>query len=199
MTVTVPPLPTPPQSTDPQNFAPRADVFLVAMVAQTEAMNAQNAENNRLNASTVVAATNAANSEAASSVNASLAAAAVAAPPFNPTTTYVQGDVVWSLVTGRTYRRNVAGKASADPSADITNWVLLQDYTLPVGNDPAQVPANQNLGRLAFMDTLGVLMLSRNQPAANGSVWVERVSDTSIKLFLRGDDGVARSTTLTLS
>lgn len=199
MTVIVPPLPTPPQSTDPQNFAPRADVFLPALVAQTEAMNAQNEENNRLNASTTAAATNAANSEAASSANAALAAAAVAAPPFNPNTTYAQGDVVWSLVTGRAYRRNLAGKASTDPSADAITWLLLQDYMLPVGQEQGQAPANQLLGRLAFLDALGALMVSRNQPAANGSFWVERVSDTSIKLFMRGDDGVARSTTLTLS
>ncbi|WP_050874346.1 hypothetical protein [Comamonas testosteroni] len=68
-----------------------------------------------------------------------------------------------------------------------------------VGTDPAQIPPIQFLGRLAFLDVLGALMVSKHQPAANGSFWTERVSDTSIKLFLRGDDGVARSTTLTLS
>lgn len=71
--------------------------------------------------------------------------------------------------------------------------------TSAVGTDPAQIPPVQFLGRLAFLDVLGVLMVSKHQPAANGSFWTERVSDTSIKLFLRGDDGVARSTTLTLS
>nr|WP_279091442.1 hypothetical protein [Comamonas thiooxydans] len=71
--------------------------------------------------------------------------------------------------------------------------------TSAVGADPAQVPPVQALGRLAFLDVLGALMVSKHQPAANGAFWTERVSDTSIKLFLRGDDGVARSTTLTLS
>ena len=71
--------------------------------------------------------------------------------------------------------------------------------TSAVGADPAQIPSVQAFGRLAFLDVLGVLMVSRHQPAANGSFWTERVSDTSIKLFLRGDDGIARSTTLTLS
>lgn len=199
MTVTVPALPTPPQSTDPQNFAPRADVFLTALVTQTDAMNEQNAENNRLNANIANSAENAASSAAAANASAALAAATVTAPPFNPITTYAQGDVVWSLVTGRAYRRNVAGKAGTDPSADSTTWLLLQDYMLPVGQDPGQAPANQHLGRLAYMDVLGALTISRNQPAANGSFWVERVSDTSIKLFMRGDDGIARSATLTLS
>ena len=71
--------------------------------------------------------------------------------------------------------------------------------TSAVGTDPAQIPPIQLLGRLAFLDVLGALMVSKHQPAASGSFWTERVSDTSIKLFLRGDDGVARSTTLTLS
>ncbi|WP_050874907.1 hypothetical protein [Comamonas testosteroni] len=71
--------------------------------------------------------------------------------------------------------------------------------TATVGTDPAQIPPIQFLGRLAFLDVLGALMVSKHQPAANGSFWTERVSDTSIKLFLRGDDGIARSTTLTLS
>lgn len=70
---------------------------------------------------------------------------------------------------------------------------------LDVGASPAQVPAGQHLGKLAYMDELAALRATLTQPQAIGSVWVERVSDTSIKLFMRGNDGVARSTTLTLS
>lgn len=71
--------------------------------------------------------------------------------------------------------------------------------TAALGIDPAQVPVAQMLGRMAFADFVGCLLASRNQPADNGSVWAERVSDTSLRIFLRGDDGVARSSTLTLS
>lgn len=70
---------------------------------------------------------------------------------------------------------------------------------LDVGTSPAQVPAVQHLGKLAYMDELAALRATLTQPQAIGAVWVERVSDTSIKLFMRGSDGVARSTTLTLS
>lgn len=70
---------------------------------------------------------------------------------------------------------------------------------LEVGASPAQVPAGQHLGKLAYMDELAALRATLTQPQAIGAVWVERVSDTSIKLFMRGSDGVARSTTLTLS
>ena len=70
---------------------------------------------------------------------------------------------------------------------------------LDVGAAPAQVPAGLHLGKLAYMDELGSLRATLVQPQPIGAVWVERVSDTSIKLFMRGSDGVARSTTLTLS
>ncbi len=68
-----------------------------------------------------------------------------------------------------------------------------------VGPGPGQVPANQLLGALAFMDFLGVLTPMRHQPIALRAVWSEFVSNTSIKLCMRGDDGVVRSTTLTLT
>ena len=70
---------------------------------------------------------------------------------------------------------------------------------LDVGAAPAQVPAGLHLGKLAYMDELASLRATLVQPQPIGAVWVERVSDTSIKLFMRGSDGVARSTTLTLS
>lgn len=197
MTVTVPPLPTPPQSTDPQNFAPRADVFLAALGPQTEAMNAQNAENNQLAAATTAAAAKAAASDVSARNASDLAVNAAAAGRFDPTATYAVKDLAWSPINGMIYRRLVAGRTTTDPSADKVNWV--ECTNLPVGADPNQVPAGHQLGRMAFLDFLGVLTVSRNQPLANSSVWVERVSDTSIKLFMRGDDSVARSVTLTLS
>ena len=70
---------------------------------------------------------------------------------------------------------------------------------LDVGAAPAQVPAGLHLGKLAYMDELASLRATLTQPQPLGAVWVERVSDTSIKLFMRGSDGVARSTTLTIS
>lgn len=197
MTVTVPPLPTPPQSTDPQNFNARADVFLTAMVTQTDAMNAQNAENNQLAAATTAAAAKAAASDISARNASDLAVNATAAGRFDPTATYAVKDLAWSPINGMIYRRLVAGRTTADPSADKVNWV--ECTNLPVGADPNQVPAGHQLGRLAFLDFLGALTVSRNQPLANSSVWVERVSDTSIKLFMRGDDSIARSVTLTLS
>ena len=97
--------------------------------------------------------------------------------------------------------RPTAGDAQ-DTADHITATQTALDATvkrLDVGASPAQVPAGQHLGKLAYMDELAALRATLTQPQAIGAVWVERVSDTSIKLFMRGSDGVARSTTLTLS
>lgn len=117
MTVQIPPLPTPvPQSTDPVNFAARADAFLAALPGFATAANQQADENNQLNASTVAAA--------ASAREASdLALASISASRFDPNSTYPAGVLVWSPIDGKTYRRKVAGKAAADPSGDAVNWM----------------------------------------------------------------------------
>lgn len=191
-------LPTPvPQSTDPQNFAARADAFLTALPGFATEANAQANENNQAAAAAASSAAKAAASDASARNASDLAVNAAAAGRFDPAAMYAQKDLAWSPITGLIYRRLVAGRAATDPSADKVNWT--ECLNLPVGADPNQVPAGHQLGRLAFLDFLGVLTVSRNQPLANSSVWVERVSDTSIKLFMRGDDSVARSVTLTLN
>lgn len=117
MTVLIPALPTPvPQSTDPVNFAARADAFLAALPGFATAANQQADENNQLNASTVAAAARA--KEASD-----MAIASTLASRFDPNATYPAGVLVWSPIDGKTYRRKVAGKAAADPSADAVNWM----------------------------------------------------------------------------
>lgn len=118
MTTLIPLLPTPvPQSTDPQNFAARADAFLAALPPFAAAANTQAQENNQLNASTVAAAEVAKNAS-------DLAVAAIGASKFDPAATYLSGAQAWSPVTGKVYRRLVAGRASVDPSTDAANWIL---------------------------------------------------------------------------
>ena len=98
--------------------------------------------------------------------------------------------------------RDRATHTGAQAISTVTGLQTALDATvkrLDVGASPAQVPAGQHLGKLAYMDELAALRATLTQPQAIGAVWVERVSDTSIKLFMRGSDGVARSTTLTLS
>jgi len=68
-----------------------------------------------------------------------------------------------------------------------------------IGTGPENVPLNQFLGQQAFLDEVGTVRPSATEPQANRDINFEYVSDTSIKIRMRGDDGTVRSTTLTLS
>ena len=68
-----------------------------------------------------------------------------------------------------------------------------------VGTAPNEIPLNQYLGQQAFVDEVGTVRPSATEPQANKDINFEYVSDTSIKIRMRGADGTVRSTTLTLS
>lgn len=118
------------------------------------------------------------------------------------TAQYWRGDKSWQSLN-----KSAVGLGNVDNTSDANKPISTATQTaldatvkrLDVGASPAQVPAGQHLGKLAYMDEIAALRATLTQPQAIGAVWVERVSDTSIKLFMRGSDGVARSTTLTLS
>jgi len=84
---------------------------------------------------------------------------------------------------------------STDGGTTYHNVVTAQD----IGTAPNEVPLNQFLGQMAFMDEVGDIPTSSSAPQENYSVNFEYVSDTSIKIRMRGSDGVVRSATLTLS
>lgn len=193
MTTLIPELPTPvPQSTDPVNFASRADSFLSALPGFATAANQQAAENNQAALSAAGSQSAAADSAASAKNSSDLAAACASAGQFDPNVTYAKGNLAWSPVTGLIYRRLVAGKTTADPSTDRTNWVDVAN--LPVGPGPDQVPAGQQLGRLAFVDVLGTLTVRRHVPDSRpGDVWREYVNDTTTTIKFHGLDGVIRS------
>lgn len=130
MTITA--LPTPPSRTDPANFAARGDAFLGALPTFATEVNAEasaiNANASAAAASATAAAASqsaAASSAAAASASANSAASASGASAWVSGTTYALGAVVYSTVSGRTYRRIVAGAGTTDPSADATNWRVL--------------------------------------------------------------------------
>lgn len=192
MTTLIPELPPPPQSTDPVNFAPRADAWILSLSGFSTAANAQAKENNTLNASAVASAAAAAASASSARASSDLAAAAISAPPWSAATAYKYGDLAWSPISGLSYRRIVAGTTATDPSADRINWIEVQ--TPPVGTGPDQLPAAQHLGQLAFMDALSTTVVSRHaRDSRPGDIWREYVSDTTTTLKFHGFDGVVRS------
>jgi hypothetical protein len=72
-----------------------------------------------------ISETNAAASAANALSYASAAAANTNTPRWVSGTTYALGSLVYSPISGRSYRRSVAGAGTTDPSSDSTNWTAL--------------------------------------------------------------------------
>ena len=161
MTITA--LPTPPTRQDPDNFSTRADQFLSALPQFGDEANVLAASLNSIEANSAASATaaklsenNSKTSELNSLANAQNAAASNNAPKWVSGTTYTAGQIAWSPVNGRIYKRLITGAGTIDPSADTTNWVLLSVVVeqVDVGTEPNQVPLNQYLGQLAFVSAV---------------------------------------------
>lgn len=109
------PLPTPPSTSDPSTFATKADALLSALPTFVTEANALQAD---VNASESLAT-----SSAIDAVNAKNAAESFSnATKWVSGTTYGEGDVVWSPVNFKSYRRKTTGAGTTDPSLDTTNW-----------------------------------------------------------------------------
>lgn len=68
-----------------------------------------------------------------------------------------------------------------------------------IGARSDQVPSPHQLGALAFMDRVGVIIPAQSQSVEARAVWTEYASNSSLKICMRGDDGAVRSVTLTLA
>lgn len=95
-----------------EDLAP--DVLAIAQASYDNALDAQ------ANAVAVAANT------AAVAANAALAALAAGATLWVIGTTYAIGDRCYSPANGLVYRRLTAGAGTTDPSADGTNWQIVQ-------------------------------------------------------------------------
>lgn len=118
------PLPPAPNVNSPSTFSALADAFLAALLTfrtQLVAL-AANVYNNAVDAFNN--AVSAAASAATASAAASTASAGAGALPFNPSTSYTQGQGAISLVNFQTYRRRTAGTSATDPANDPTNWAV---------------------------------------------------------------------------
>lgn len=182
MPITVPTtitsLPTPPSTSDPTNFDSRADAFLAALptfttqtntAASDTYTNALETYNNLLASMTIGGNVNSAATAAASS--ASAAAGSAGAALWVSGTTYSLGNVVYSPITYRVYRRAIAGAGTTDPSADGTNWK-------PVDTAPPSVIVTTTTqtavaGTHYVLTNIAATTLSLPaSPAAGDIVWV---------------------------
>lgn len=211
-------LPNPPSRAEsPATFSDDADAFLGALPTfQVEAnelasdvnskqtmaaSSAQQASNSATQAAS--SATSAATSANNAAANAQNAAAATTAPRWVSGTSYSVGNLAWSPLNGRIYRRLVAGAGTTDPSSDIINWVLLSVVVeqADVGTGPNEVPLNQYLGNMAFMNNDVVVLKppASVTPQQIGSMVFQLTSDTSLTIKVKGSDGTVRSASITLA
>ena len=69
-----------------------------------------------------------------------------------------------------------------------------------VGSAPGELPSNQHLGALAFLDAIGATQVTQHaRDSQPGDVWHERVSNTQLRKKFHGLDGVIRTITETYS
>lgn len=202
MAVITPPsvtaLPTPPSTASPSTFDARADAFLGALPTfqtETDALAANVAANaTDAAASAVLAnlevgnaaaqAVAAAASAVTAAINAAAAAAATGASIWVSGTTYSIGDVRYSPTNQRVYRRKTAGAGTTDPSADSTNWSLIDTaptVELVAGTTQAAV-ANVHYILTNVSATTVTLPAT---PASGDAVWVTWTNTLTTNVIAR--------------
>lgn len=171
---TLTPLPTPPTTADPVNFDARMDGFLSALPTLQTQQNALSA-NVYANAQEVKAyADDVYINTVATASNAAQAAQYAGAAPWVSGTTYALGFVAWSPANRRLYRRLIAGAGTTDPSADATNWGLINPglpYTPVTGTTQAAAAGGAYaLTNATAQGSATNLMLYSN--ALNNPAWI---------------------------
>lgn len=119
-------IPTPPQSNDAVNFLTRADAFVTALDVLQPQLNTAIGQMNQLetNVNAKEASAVQANLDAQSAMNTTISASG--ATKWVSGTAYLAGQVVWSPLTGTSYRAIVNTSGTTDPSVDSANWFNMQ-------------------------------------------------------------------------
>lgn len=183
---------TPPSTSDPQNFDPRADQFLGAfptLQAQINAISTDN-YNNSMETYTYAASasTSAANAASSSSIASAAATAAqianTAAVKWAVGTAFSEGQLSWSPTNFQTYRRKTAGSGGSDPGNgdNGTNWFPVGNIMQPIivsGGSVAVVP----FGYYILTDTTTLTAIP--SPAPGVKFTIENISGKYDHVILR--------------
>lgn len=120
------------------------------------------------------------------------------------------GNDILQLITGGVVRLQIAADGtpsgvfveklpvSTATQTAINNLAAACVAIANVGSAPNEIPSNQHLGELAFLDALGATSVTRHtRDSKPGDVWHEYVSDTQLIKKFHGFDDVIRTITET--
>lgn len=176
------------------NFRFVEEQAVIADSAATASLGARDAAVTAQQAASAAAASSESSAGQAALSAASSGASASEAKAARDAAKAAQNNAV-EVVTGGT--GSLVAAPGKLPVADAAG--ALDSTWFPVGSSPNQMPSNQHLGTQASMDRIGVLTPMQNKPSEKRAVWTEFVSNTVLRICMRGDDGIERSTTLTLA
>ncbi len=161
------PLPTPPTRADASTFSDRADTFLSALPTFADEANALQVDVNEKQVAAAASQVSAAAAQAA-------AEAASNAAIWVSGTTYAVGNVRFSPINFKSYRRKTAGAGTTDPSADSTNWQLL------TGLGDVDLSSTQTLTNKTH--STGSIWNGTAVPIANGGTGATTAADAFIAI-----------------
>lgn len=108
------------------------------------------------------------------------------------------GTGAWSFVAGGLTQLQITDAvAPLKERYDTAFYPLVTEAD--IGSEPDEISLNGMLGELAFQNEVGTIRPAGSPPVTALDINFEYVSDTSLKIRLRGADGTVRSVTLTLA
>lgn len=108
-----------------------------------------------------------------------------------------------SVTNAREWSASVVSQAEAEAGTATTarKWTaqrVRQAVDASAGSAPNELPSNQHLGAVAFLDSVGATQVTRHtRDSKPGDVWHEWVSNTQLQKKFHGLDGVIRTITET--
>ena len=174
----------------------QADVNAKQVTATAAAVDATNQAALAANQVTLAAAqVSLATLQAAAAASSAIAAGAVA---WVSGTTYAIGNARFSPANGQTYRRLTAGAGTTDPSADATNWIVINGLTseaipLPANNLPTARPSlNLNFASSQTVDPRITFTRASTATRTNSKGLIETVASGAPRIDYDAVTGVCK-------